>query len=358
VLLWARPDQVPGQLTKLAAGLYRVNEEPRAPLTRPMWGTLTSGTSGAPKTPVGYADTMELLALQYGAELYEGLAGGSETAQTLATCLPLDYSAAFMMMVIPALYLRKDLLVFEPHDWRPLGQAAIAAHVACLTTPGLAAAGTASLPGPADFSGVSLFMASGYLSAERIRTIRHVMAGVHLLNCYGASETGVVSLDRQATGAGHVGTPIAGKPTWIEDPDDSGTGAIATSGFDCREFYWPDRRPIKKADGTVSVTDTGRFDEAGRLFLEGRLDSGEKLHGVTIYPRRIERHLLALDGVADVKVYVRQDGGLDRLAARVVGRVDAATVREHCAGLAQLEQPVLIECVPDTLHAYSGHGKL
>lgn len=358
LLLWARPDHFPGQLTRLAAALYRAIEEPRPPLTRPLWGTLTSGTAGTPKVPVGYADTMELLALHYQAELYERLGAGGETATTLATCLPLDYSAAFMMMVIPALFLRKDLLLFEPHDWRPLAAAAATEHVACLTTPGLAVAGAASLPQAADFASVSLFMASGYLSTERIRTIRQVMTGVHMLNCYGASETGVVSLDRQATGAGHVGAPIAGKPTWIEDPDAHGTGAIATSGFDCREFYWPGRQPIRRPDGTVSVTDIGRFDEAGRLYLEGRLDSGEKLHGVTIYPRSIERYLLTLDGVADVKVFVRHDGGLDRLAARVVGRVDAATVREHCAALSHLEQPALIECVPDTMHAYSGHGKL
>jgi acyl-CoA synthetase (AMP-forming)/AMP-acid ligase II len=111
----------------------------------------------------------------------------------------------------------------------------------------------------------------------------------------------------------------------------------------------------------VSSTDYGRFDQDGHLCLEGRVDGGEKLMGVLVYPRAVERHLLALDGVSDVRVLVRRTpSGLEHLVARVVGRVDEAAVREHCASLPEIERPSRVECVAerDAAAAYSANGKL
>ena len=45
------------------------------------------------------------------------------------------------------------------------------------------------------------------------------------------------------------------KPVWLEDVNEQGVGKVATSGIDCREFYWGQDQPIRRADGTVAATD-------------------------------------------------------------------------------------------------------
>lgn len=357
-LIWARADHAPFPLQALAPGLHASQEPPPEPLTRPLYATLTSGSAGPPKIPVAYGDILELVALHYDAALYRPIFPQQPELQVLATCLPLEYAASFMMMLIPALFLARDLVVFPPHKWDTLHAIAAREHVACLAVPPLMAAASAGTPEPVDMSRAALIMASGYLSRERIDATRARFRGVTLMNCYGASETGVVSLDRHPDGGFHVGRPISGKPVWLEEVDAQGVGKIATTGIDCRERYWSKEPPLRRADGTVAATDFGHFDADGNLYLDGRIDGGEKLHGVTIYPRKIERHLLTLDGVVDARVRVVDRRGIDHLEARVVGTVTPAQVREHCQALPEISRPRLIHCLPESPAAYSERGKL
>ena len=358
VLLWAKAQEVPFPLQPLAPGLFLCQSVPNVPLTRPLYATLTSGSSGIPKIPLAYGDLLELIALHYDAALYQPTFPGHPEVNVLATCLPLSYAAAFIMLIVPALFLAKDLLVFPPHKWGELHKVAAREHVVCLCVPSLMAAASVSTVEPIDMSKAALIMASGYLSRARVEMTRAKFRGVSLLNCYGASETGVVTLDRDPDGSFHVGQPIFGKPVWLEDVDEHGIGKVATSGLDCREFYWEQDRIIRRSDGVVALTDRGHFDERGNLYLDGRLDGGEKLHGVTIYPRQIERHLLNLDGVADVRIYITSVNGIDHLAARIVGSVTEAQVRAYCSTLPEISRPTLVECFTEEAAVYSAHGKL
>src|SRR6202035_3050953 len=103
------------------------------------------------------------------------------------------------------------------------------------------------------------------------------------------------------------------------------------------------------------------FDEDGHLYLDGRIDAGEKLHGVTVYPRVTERFILQLGSVVDVRVSVLHGpAGRERLVAKVVGSVGEDAVREHCRSLPEIERPADIECISEqeSMNAYSAHGKL
>lgn len=358
ILLWAKAQDVPFPLQPLAPGLFSCQEVPNVPLTRPLYATLTSGSSGTPKIPLAYGDLLENVALHYDSVLYQPTFPGHPKVDVLATCLPLGYAAAFMMVIVPALFLAKDLVVFPPHKWGTMHSLAAREHVICLCVPSLMAAACVSTIEPIDMSKAALIMASGYLSRSRVETTRSKFRGVSLLNCYGASETGVVTLDRNPDGSFHVGKPIFGKPVWLEDVDEHGVGKIATSGIDCREFYWKQDTIIRRSDGTVASTDCGHFDEHGNLYLDGRLDGGEKLHGITIYPRQIERHLLKFDGVADISIRITNVNGVEHLAARVVGSVTEEQVKEYCSTLSEISQPTLIECFTEEAEVYSKHGKL
>lgn len=282
---------------------------------------------------------------------------GNPEVNVFATCLPLEYTAVFIMIVVPALFLAKDLLIFPPYKWDAFQKVATQEHVICLSVPSLLAAASVSTDKPLDMSKAALLLTAGYLSHTRLEMVRKKFQGVSLLNSYGASETGVVTLDRNPDGRFHVGPPIFGKPVWLEDVDENGIGKIATSGIDGREFYWSGQ-PIRRPDGIVAVTDRGHFDPEGNLYLDGRLDGGEKLHGRTIYPSQIARHLLGCDGIADVRIQITNVNGIDHLAARVVGSVTEEQVKEYCTMLPEISRPTLIECFTEESAVYSQHGKL
>lgn len=323
---------------------------------RPLWAVATSGSSGAPKLAVGHADNWELIALHYERAMFpDGL------PPVVATCLPLQFSAAFFMALLPSLLLRRDLVVFPAQDWEPLWRASARDAVFALGVPALAAAACLGMTAPVDLRRTRLFLGGGHLSATRVELIRSRFDGVELANLYGTAETGAIAVDHDPGHNRHVGPPIPGKAVWLADPDARGVGAVAVAGPDCCHHVWRPGAAATPNPGYVTGTDYARFDADGNLCLEGRVDGGEKLRGVLVYPRAIERHLLALDGVADARVLVeRPENGLERLVARVVGRVDEAGVRAHCAALPEAERPTRVQCVPESaaLAAYSANGKL
>lgn len=369
-LLWAAPAALGVPHRQLAPALSEVTRPAVGETGRPLWGLCTSGSTGAPKVAIGHADLWELIALHYHAAVIDQAAvldpswSGrlpEREPPVLATCLPLQFSAAFFMTVLPSLYLRRDLVVFPADDWSPVVELARTRHVFVLSVPALAAAACLGMAEPVDMRKVTLVLGGGHLSAARVRSIRERFTGVSVANIYGTAETGAIALDRDPGHNEHVGHPIPGKAVWLRDVDAKGVGTLATAGPDCCRYVWrPGEAPVPNP-GYVASTDYARFDDAGRLCLEGRVDGGEKLRGVLVYPRSVERHLLALDGVADARVLVhRTDSGLEYLLARVVGSATEAAIREHCAALPHAEQPARVELIPeaDALAAYGPNGKL
>ncbi|MEV4279898.1 AMP-binding protein [Actinoplanes xinjiangensis] len=359
-LLWA----VPGPLGVAHRQVAPAVSEIAPPVTggpdRPLWGVCTSGSSGTPKVAIGYADQWESIALHYEQALYgPRYAGDPDTA--VATCLPPQFSATFFMTVLPSLFLRRDLVMFAPHDWGAVHTLAARRPTVVLAVPAVAAAACLGTTVSADMSRATLFLGGGHVSGERVRLIRQRYTGVELVNLYGTAETGAVSTDHDPGHNEHVGRPVDGKAVWLRDVGENGIGTLAAAGPDCAAYLWrPGETPVAN-DGYVTGTDYARFDDHGRLCLEGRVDGGEKFNGMLVYPRAVERHLLALDGVVDARVLVRRTAtGLEQLVARVVGRTDEGAVREHCAVLAPADQPTVVECVSerDAAPAYSSHGKL
>lgn len=360
-LVWAKASALGVEQRPLAPGLHWMPNPFDEPLERPLWGVCTSGTSGAGvKVVIAAADLLELVALHYDQAIYRPtFTEGSPPV--LATCLPLQFSAAVGMVVLQSLYFRRDLVIFPPHDWRRVTELAQRTNLSVLAVPALAAAAALGAVEQTDMHRAAFFLGAGHLSRHRIERIRDRFADVSLVNLYGTAETGAISVDRAPIGDAHVGRPIAGKAVWLHQPDGRGVGAVAAAGPDCVRFVWRPGKDVRAVGDFVTGTDNGHFDHAGNLYLDGRIDGGEKLSGITVYPREIERHLLCMPGVADAHVRVVRDGnGLERLAATVIGGVTEPLVRAHCATLPDNERPNQIECVAeeDALSRYSAHGKL
>lgn len=358
VLLWTSGTPAAGR--DIAPGLAEVELPVAGPLNRPLWGVATSGSTGNTKLALGHADHWESIALHYERSLYAGCFPDG-MPPVLATCLPLKFSASFFMAVLPSLFLRRDLVIFPSHDWSAVHAESEHRDIAVLGVPALVAAACLGMSRPVDARRVAMFLGGGHLSAQRVRLIRERFEGTSVRNLYGTAETGAVSVDPDPGHNQHVGHPVVGKAVWLEGADERGIGAVAVAGPDCCLAVWRTAEGTRFNDGYVASTDYGRFDAEGRLCLEGRVDGGEKLQGVLVYPRAVERHLLTLPGVADARVLVRRtETGLEHLVARVVGRTGEDEVRAHCASLPEAERPSRIECVPEAeaLALYSANGKL
>jgi acyl-CoA synthetase (AMP-forming)/AMP-acid ligase II len=81
-------------------------------------------------------------------------------------------------------------------------------------------------------------------------------------------------------------------------------------------------------DGLMSTGDVGRFDEHGRLYVEGRDDEMIVSGGENVFPKEVEDCISKLDGVAEVAaIGVDDDDYGKRLRAFVV-RADGASLSE------------------------------
>jgi acyl-coenzyme A synthetase/AMP-(fatty) acid ligase len=359
-VLWGVPAELPVPSEQIMPGLHLAEPNPllRRLGDRPLYGSLTSGSSGAAKLPIGFADQMTLTGLHYDRILYEPVLGEPGEGGTLATGLPPAYSATLMMAVIPAWHSARNLLIVRADRWDLIHARAQAGPVLALSVPALLSLACAAAPEGSRGERLTICTTAGYLTRSRIAAVRERLSEAGLMSSYGASETGVMTLDSAPTGDLHVGYPLYGKPVWLSGAGDDPVGKVTTTGPDCREFYL-DGTPIRHMDGTVAMTDLGHFDPSGRLFLDGRVDAGEKMRGVTIYPRRIERHLLDLAGLEDAKVQVVSGAGLapDRLVATIVGDVPEEDVRGHCESLPDFLRPTHYVVKPPE-QAYSSRGKL
>jgi acyl-CoA synthetase (AMP-forming)/AMP-acid ligase II len=98
-------------------------------------------------------------------------------------------------------------------------------------------------------------------------------------------------------------------------------------------------------DGLMSSGDVGHFDEAGRLFVDGRDDEMIVSGGENVFPREVEDAIATLDGVEEVAAIGVDDAQFgQRLRAFVVVREGAAVseqdVKAHVkAHLARYKVP-------------------
>ena len=131
--------------------------------------------------------------------------------------------------------------------------------------------------------------------------------------------------DRELTDAGATGRIFVGNE-WVFEGYTRGAG-----------------KPV--IDNLISSGDVGHFDDAGRLFVDGREDEMIVSGGENVFPREVEDLLASMDGVADVAVIGVDD---DRLGRRLRAFVVLAggfslsedDVREHVrSNLAQFKVP-------------------
>ena len=195
----------------------------------------------------------------------------------------------------------------------------------------------------------SLSYGGGRMPPSVIERALNRLPHVNFVNAYGLTETSSTicvlrpddhraarSSDDPAVRArlGSVGRPLPGLELEIRDPEGrivamGETGEVWVRGEQISGEYLG--RKLIQDDGWFPTKDSGRLDEEGYLFIEGRLDDVIVRGGENMSPGEIEDTLRLHPSVADVAVLGVPDNEWgERVAAVVVAR-GPATVDELTA---------------------------
>ncbi|MFC8386326.1 AMP-binding protein [Nocardia sp. NPDC057272] len=188
--------------------------------------------------------------------------------------------------------------------------------------------------------------------------------GPILHNLYGTSECSYITIatpDELVDAPTTAGSPPLGNR--VEILDEAGntlpTGTVgrifADTGLQIRKYT--DGSEKEWVRGMMSTGDTGRFDERGRLFIEGRSDGMIVSGGENVFPEEVEECLLQHAEIDDAVVTAVSDADFgQRLRAYVVpgeqSSLDAEMVKSYIAAeLSRSRVPrdvVLIADLPRT----------
>ena len=174
-----------------------------------------------------------------------------------------------------------------------------------------------------------------YLSPELARAWERL--GVKVAEGYGATEcTPIIAgntLRRPIYGS--VGAPAAGIQVRL-----SREGEIQVRGANVTQGYWRDEPATRAAfseDGWYRTGDIAVMDEAGHLYLKGRLKDRIVLpSGLKVYPEDVEQVLRCEEGVADCAVIgITDAAGAAHVHAVVIPADRAAAEHTQCARVGQ-----------------------
>ena len=191
--------------------------------------------------------------------------------------------------------------------------------------------------------------------------------GENVYNLYGSTEVAWASIATPADLRAAPGT--AGRPphgTIVRIYDDN--GQAAPQGATGRIFVGNEMQfegytggGNKDAiDGLLSSGDVGHFDEAGRLFVDGRDDDMIVSGGENVFPTEVEDLLAGLDDVVEVAVFGVEDEKFGQRLKAVVVKKDGsslseADVKKHVkANLAAYKAPRDVEFVDELPRTSTG----
>jgi acyl-CoA synthetase (AMP-forming)/AMP-acid ligase II len=152
-----------------------------------------------------------------------------------------------------------------------------------------------------------LRIGAGRVPAALLDGLRRAFPAAEIFTTYGLTEVGLVtclSADEHARRPDSVGRPIAEVALRIEGHGGAEPAEVVVRADHAALGYDGDSvatAQVFREDG-IHTGDVGRLDEAGYLFLTGRLKDLIKSGGENVHPAEIEAVLLAHPAVADCAV--------------------------------------------------------
>ncbi len=213
-----------------------------------------------------------------------------------------------------------------------------------------------------DTAALRVIAASGSALPGALATEVMDAFGDVLYNLYGSTEVAwatIATPEDLRAAPGTAGRPPRGTIVRLFDGDDrevahGETGRIFVGSELAFEGYTGGGGKAS-VEGLMSSGDVGHFDEAGRLFIDGRDDEMIVSGGENVFPREVEDLVACLDGVEEVAMVGVPDADFgQRLRAFVVIAGDAevteADIKAHVkANLARFKVPreiVFLDALP------------
>lgn len=147
--------------------------------------------------------------------------------------------------------------------------------------------------------------------------------GIDMIQGYGLTETApVLSAERPGQlKRGSIGYAMHDVTLDIAGKDEKGIGEIIAKGPNVMLGYYENEEATREVlkDGWFYTGDMGYMDKDGYVFITGRKKNVIVLNnGKNVFPEELEQLLDALDGVNESLVYVKEEGGKERLFAKIV----------------------------------------
>nr|WP_042183512.1 AMP-binding protein [Kibdelosporangium sp. MJ126-NF4]CEL15574.1 Long-chain fatty-acid-CoA ligase, Mycobacterial subgroup FadD2 [Kibdelosporangium sp. MJ126-NF4] len=316
---------------------------PPRPARHPKIVLLTSGTTGLPKG----AQRRDPRGLAVVGGLIDRIP--FRTRSTVAVCSPMFHTLGYAGAVL-ALEYGSTLLLrrrFDPEaSWRDLHDERVDTMIVVPVM--LRRLLDVERDRPPALRVV--FVAGSQLGSDlATRSLRRL--GPVVYNLYGSTEVSAATIatpDDLRVAPGSVGKPIRGVRVRLFDDHGNEVptgqiGRIFVGGPDQLDEYTTGGRK-QTLHGLMSTGDVGRFDDEGRLYIEGRDDDMIVSGGENVFPAEIEDLLTRHPGIVECAVVgVPDDTFGQRLRAFVVAGDPALTeddVRAHVkANLARFKVP-------------------
>jgi long-chain acyl-CoA synthetase len=183
----------------------------------------------------------------------------------------------------------------------------------------------------------SVVSAGSKIDARLVESAREILPNAGIVEYYGASELGFVSVARRAAGSRHgdVGHAFPGVEISVREADGqpAGQGRPGTvavrSPLVCDGYLWGSDGKGFRTDGTwASVGDIGWLDPEGALHLVGREGGMVITGGLNVYPTEVEDALRRVDGIEEAVVLGMPDEYLGRRLVAIVCGVEAGRMSQ------------------------------
>jgi long-chain acyl-CoA synthetase len=197
------------------------------------------------------------------------------------------------------------------------------------------------------------------MDPETVRTIRELLPGIEMHNCYGLTECSSLGTVLPAAAvlekADSVGLPVPGTEAEVRDeagrPLPAGqAGELYLRGPHIVQGYFgaPEKTRDAIRDGWLRTGDIARIDDEGFVFILDRAKDMINRGGEKIYGLEVENVLYGFPGIAEAAVAGVPHVVFGEVPVAFVvpfpgARVDPEALRRHCASrLADFKVPVAV----------------
>jgi acyl-CoA synthetase (AMP-forming)/AMP-acid ligase II len=254
------------------------------------------------------------------------IADGGQVAATMGlrpgdrnfAAIPFGHSYGLGNLVLPLILQGTGVVAAKEYVPRQLLGWLEKYHVTVLPLVPALARILAEMPGTDPLAGVRKIISAGAVLSPAVAQAFYRRYGRKIHNFYGSSETGGICYDR--TGAASLSGRSVGHPlTGVEVKVSKGRVTVRSAAVAA-----PGRRWV--------LPDVGEWNARGELVLLGRRGSTANIGGKKVHPREIEQVVREIDGVSDVFVWLRREGGRDVLCSAVETSLSLASLEEQLAG--------------------------